>query len=248
MSLIKAENICKAYSEDFSLKDISFDICDKGIYGFLGKRGAGNTSLAKVLAGVSDIDSGRLLYKDVELHRDTKQGTLIKKKIGYVPEKPIFDSGVTAFEILDLIGKSKKIEPDKRYRQIKEALELTGLSLKSEVLTEHLELHEKKRLSMAASLLGNPEVIIWDEPLRFLDSRQAEEIKKIASMLKSRKVVLVFSADPCAIEELCDSIAIMSQGEIALWKSKEELLSVLEENELGVLSDALEAFSCEVEE
>ena len=247
MSLLKAENICKICTDEFSLKDISFEICEKGIYGFLGKEGAGNSSLAKVLAGVSDIDWGALFYKDIEFNRDSKQGALMKKKIGYVPEKSVFDSGVTAFEFLDLVGKSKKIEPDKRYRQIKEALELTGLSRKAEVLTEHLELNEKKRLSIAASLLGNPDVIIWDEPLRFLDPRQAEEIKKIAFMLKGKKVVLIFSANPCDIEEMCDSIAILSCGEIAVWKSKEEMLSVLKENGLGTLSDALEAFSCEGE-
>ena len=244
MSLLKAENICKICAEDFSLKDISFEISEKGIYGFLGKRGAGNTSLAKVLAGVSDIDGGALFYKDVEMNRSSKQGALMKRKIGYVPEKPIFDSGVTSFEVLDLIGKSKKIDPDKRFRQIKEALELTGLSRKGDVLTDHLELHEKKRLAIAASLLGNPDVIIWDEPLRFLDLIQAGEIKKLASMLRNKKVLLIFSANPVDIEEMCDNIAIMSRGEIALWKSKEELLSVLKENELGALSDALEAFSC----
>ena len=244
MSLLKAEKICKICAEDFSLKDISFEIGEKGIYGFLGKRGAGNSSLARVLAGVSDLDEGSLLYKEIELRRDSKQGVLMKRKIGYVPEKPLFDGGVTAFEALDLIGKAKKIGPDKRFRQIKEALELTGLSRKGDVLTEHLELHEKKRLAIAASLLGNPDVIIWDEPLRFLDSIQAGEIKKLASMLRNKKVLLVFSANPVDIEEMCDNIAIICDGEIVLWKSKEELVSTLKENQLGALSDALEAFSC----
>lgn len=243
MSLIRAEGICKICNEDFSLKDIDFEIEEKGIYGFLGSRGAGNSALSRVLSGAWDIDSGHLFYKDKEMYLSDKQAALIKSKIGYVPEKPSFDEKSTAFEMLDFVGKAKGIDPDKRYRQIKEALELTDLTSKSEMLISDLAINEKKRLAIAASLLGNPDVIIWDEPLRFLDAKQSAEIKKLLGMLKSKKVVLVFSANAQDIEEVCDNIGILSRGELVLWKSKEELISTLEENRLGDLSDALDAFN-----
>ena len=244
MSLIKAEGICKKCFGDFSLKDISFEIEEKGIYGFLGSRGAGNSSLAKILAGAWDIDAGHLFYNDKEMYLRDKQNVLIKSRIGYVSDKPLFDEKSTAFEILDFIGKAKSIDPDKRYRQIKEALAITGLMHKSEILVSDLQLNERKRLAIAASLLGNPEVIIWDEPLRYLDAKQAEEIKKLLAMLKNKKVVLIFSSSPAEIEELCDTVGILSCGELVLWKSKEELIATLEENRLGGLSDVLEAFNC----
>ena len=243
MSLVKAEGICKMCTEDFSLKDISFEIEEKGIYGFLGSRGAGNSSLAKILAGAWDIDSGSLSFKDKEMYLSDKQDALIKSRIGYVSEKPLFDEKSTAFEFLDFLGKAKRIDPDKRYRQIKEALEITGLTQKSEMLIFDLALNEKKRLAIAASLLGNPDVIIWDEPFRYLDSKQADEIKNLMGMLKNKKVVLVFSANSADIEAICDNVGILSRGELVLWKSKDELIATLEENRLGGLSDVLEAFN-----
>ena len=243
MSLIRAEGICKMCNEDFSLKDIDFEIEEKGIYGFLGSRGAGNSSLARILSGAWDIDAGHLFYGDREMYLSDKQDASIKNKIGYVPEKPLFDKKSTAFEILDFVGKAKKVDPDKRYRQIKEALELTGLTQKSEMLISDFALNEKKRLAIAASLLGNPDVIIWDEPLRYLDAKQAADIKKLLGMLKNKKVVLIFSANSQDVEDICDNIGVLSNGELVLWKSKEELVSILKENRLGGLSDVLDAFN-----
>ena len=243
MSLICANKIYKTDDEGCSLKDISFVVEEKDIYGFLGKRGSGKSLLAKILAGTLDIDSGELTYKGIEMYSSQKQDALLKRKIGYVPEKPVFDGDVTVFEALDLIGTARAVEPDKRIRQIKEALELTGLTLKGDTLTAELELHEKKRLSVAAALLGNPEFIILDEPFRYLDARQTAEIKKIIAMLKGRKAVIVFSSRPDDIESTCSYTAIMSGGELVLWQRTEELLYSLKENQLGGLGDALEAFS-----
>ena len=243
MSLICANKICRTYGEECSLKDISFMIEEKDTYGFLGKRGSGKSSLAKILAGASDIDSGELTYRDAEMYSSQKQDALLKKRIGYVPDKPLFDADVTVFETLDLAGRARAVDPDKRFRQIKEALELTGLTLKSDTLTVELQLHEKKRLSVAASLLGNPEFIILDEPFRYLDARQTAEMKRLIAMLKGRKTVLIFSSRPDDIEETCSYTAIMSGGELVLWHRTEELIRSLKDSQLGGLGDALEAFS-----
>lgn len=248
MNLLEAKEIYKVCTPELSLKDISFAIEEKGVYGFLGKDGAGKSALAHVLAGASETDGGSVLYKERELYSSDKLGAEIKLKIGYAPEKCVFDGDMTAFELLDLTGKAKKTEPDKRYRQIKEALELTGLSPKGNTLIEQLNLSEKKRLSIANALLGNPEVIILYEPLRYLDANQASEIKKLIAMLCSKKVVLIFSARPADIEELCGTVAIMHEGRLALWEKTEDLLRTLRENELGGLSDALEALSEKGEE
>ena len=243
MSFIEADNICRSFGEEFSLKNISFRIDAKGIYGFLGKKGAGCSSLAKILAGASDIDGGALLYNDSQMYANSRQDALLKGRIGYVAEKPVFDGDATVFEVLDLVGKAKRVDPDKRFRQIKEALEITGLTLKGEVLTDELSLSERKRLAIAASLIGGPEVLIFDEPLRFLDAREATEIKKLIAMLKSKRVVLIFSSRPDEIEETCGQIGIMSRGELVIWQSADELLSTLKENGLGGLFAALDAFS-----
>ena len=247
MSLLEVRGVCKEFSDEFSLKDISFEIDTKGVYGFLGKNDSGKSALALVLAGAIEADSGSIVYKENKLYASQKQTALIKKKIGFAPQRCVFDTDMTAFEVLDFTGTAKGVETDKRYRQIKEALEITGLSDKDTCLVKELTLSEKKRLSIANALLGNPEVVILDEPLRYLDPSQAEEIRSIIAMLGKKKVVLIFSANAGDIQSLCTHTAILAGGQIVLWASIEAILEKLRENGFDGLGAALDAFSGEVE-
>ena len=243
MSFIELQGVSCACSDTFELKDISFEIEEKGVYGFLGKSESGKTALAQLLAGARQPDCGSVKYKDCELYKSQKQTAMLKKKIGYVPQKCFFDREDTVFEALDFLGKSKHIDPDKRFRQIKEALELTGLSDKYEVLVSDLSLSERKRLSIAASLLGNPDVIVMDEPLQYMDKNQATGIKNIIELLRTRKIILIFTARHADLQEMSDNIAFLHNGRIVLWNKTEEILIVLAENKLGNLANAYDAFT-----
>ncbi len=239
MSLLLVKGLNKINAEGAGLKDISFCIEEKGVYGFLGKTDSGKGLLCSVLAGACEKDSGSIIYKENELYAKEKQTAGIKRKIGYVPQKSFFDSDMTVFEVLDLLGKAKRVYPDKRFRQIKEALELTGLSGKRECLVEDLSLSERKRLSIAAALLGNPDVIIMDEPLQYLDSKQAEEIRGLIAMLGKKRVVLLFSARADDIGKMSDKVGFLHCGELILWEDTRQLMKKLDENSLGTLDDAL---------
>ena len=242
--LVEAKQLNRSYSNGIELKNISFEIHEKGIYGFLGKDGSGKTELATLLAGIYDCDFGSLIYNGKEMFVSECQTVNIKRKIGYSSEKSFFDEDMTVFEILDFVGKAKQIDPDKRFRQIKEALELMGLSNKKATLVGELSLSEKKRLAIASALLGNPDVVILDEPLRYLDKWQSAEVVKLIKLLGTKKVVLMFSSRPSEIEQLCEYAAILSCGEIMLWDRVEDILNKMEANGgLGGLSDVLEAFT-----
>ena len=132
MSLVKTENLSVTVDGLTVLEDISFEIEEKGVYAVLGKAELERTTLARALAGLVDSDSGNIAYKDVVLD-NTKKGKAIKSKIGYLPKKSFLYPDMTAYEILDFTGRMRKVSPDKRVRQIKEALELVMLSSKSEV-------------------------------------------------------------------------------------------------------------------
>ena len=243
MSLLEVKEIKKINDGNTDIKNISFHIEEKGICGFLCKNGSTNSLLAKILVGACETDAGHIFYKGKELYANEIQTVEIKKKIGFVASNCIFDNDVTVFEALDMVGRAKMIEPDKRYRQIKEALELTGMALRTEALVGELLSTEKKRLMIASSLLGNPEAIIMDEPLRSFEKKQADEIKAIIEMLGSKKVVLLFSTRPDEIEELCSHVIILHDGAVAVSYKKETLLNIIKENELGSLSSVLDALT-----
>ena len=247
MSLINVIELCRKYSDEFSVEDISFDIEENGIYGFLGKSGSGKTLLCQMLTGASVPDDGVVYVKDRVLYKNQKQTASIKKKIGYVPQSFFYDKDATVMEIMDLIGGIRGIDPDKRYRQIKEALDLTGLSLKTDTLAGDLTVSEKKRLSIAVSIIGNPDILIMDEPFAHLDTNEAEQVERLLGMLGKRKPVLMFTARAQYVERLCVNTAFLHNGRLMLWENTAELLAKLKENNLGGLAEALCAL-CEGEE
>ena len=235
MKLLEVKDLKKNIPEAFVLDGISFEIEEKGIYGFFGKRGAGKTLLASLLCGVCDADSGDIRYKGKSIFASDKQAAQVKRKIGYVPSQIRFPSDMTVAEVLDFTGAAKKVSPDKRARQIKESLNLTGLENKADILIENLTPSEKKRVAYANSLLGNPDVIIIDEPIVMIDVQQREEIKKLISMLGKMKAVLVFCKDPADIEDMCDNVAIISEGRLLVFEPADVITQKLDGNVSALL-------------
>ena len=235
MSLLEVKELKKATADDFVLDKISFTIDDKGIYGFFGEKGCGKTLLASLICGACEADGGSVIYKDNDICRSEKNAVAAKRKIGYVPAQCHFEKDATLVEVLDFTGRAKKVSPDKRARQIKEALSLTGLEKLSDVLIEALTPSEKKRLAYANALIGNPDVVIIDEPLAVVDAAQKDEIKNLLTMLGKMKVVILFAKNATGLEGLCSHVAILSGGKLAAYESLEELQSKLNETVSALL-------------
>lgn len=227
MSLLIINGLTKKVDDGNGIDHISFHIEEKGIYGFFGKSGAGKTHLASLLGGLERADEGEIIFRDVNIYASDKSLTMAKRKIGFIPDKCHFPSDLTVLELLDFTGKVKKIDPDKRVRQIKEALELTGLSDRVNRLIEALTPSEKKRLAYANALLGNPDMIIIDEPLAIIDAAQKDEIKKLISMLGKMKLVIIFSKRSGEYEDICSHAGIMQGGELLAFEPIAELVARL---------------------
>ncbi len=244
--LVEMRSICKTFADGSSLNDVSLDTDKKGIYGFLSLNDTERTELGKIFAGITRPDSGELYYKEKPMFSSFKQTAIMQKKIGYVPQKCFFDADMTALEVLDLVGKARGVDPDKRFRQIKEALELTGISKKKNAVVETLTLSEKKRLAIAASLIGNPDTVIMDDPLRTLDRTQSAEISDLIRLLGKKKVVILLCSRPDEAEKLCEHIGIINCGKLVMWTDIVSLREASEEETLS-LATLLEAFA-EIEE
>lgn len=223
MSILEVKNVVKKNGKNTVLKNVSFNIDEKGIYALLGKKTSGKDELAQVLAGCSDIDSGEVIYKGISVYSNSKDNRIVKIKIGYVPEDMSFFPEMTVFEILDFVGKLRRVEADKRIRQIKEALDMVDLSSKYEVLIKDLSSSERKRLSLAHALIGNPSLIILEEPTGQISLSDAELIKNIIVMLGDRKVVILLTDKMNLAQEIAKNVGIMSNGALTLWESMDNL-------------------------
>ena len=244
MSILEAKNIVKKCGDRTLLDDISFSIEEKGVYAILGKKGSGKTALADVLAGCSDIESGELIFKNISVYSNSKNNCMAKLKIGYVSQEINFFSDMTVFEILDFAGKLRRVQADKRIRQIKEALDIVGLSDKYEVFIGELSSSEKKRLSLAHALIGNPSLIIFDEPTANIALGDADLISDVIMMLGDKKTVILLTDKVRLAQSVATNVGIISNGVLKIF----EPIDVLKASYPGddnFLVKTFSTFSCE---
>ena len=214
------------------LSGISLSITKKGTHGILGPRGSGKTALLDAISGTVPFDDGSIeIFGNVitpNLAKSLKSAELasIKKRVGYVRGEDGFYPELTASETLEFIGKVKGVESGKLTRQIKEALSLVGLDNYGDVLVVNLDIYSRRLLAIAASLLGNPDVILVDEPYVFTlgEMREKREhIYGILTMLGRIKTVIVATSDFDVAKAVCSDVAIISAGKLLAVGSFEEL-------------------------
>lgn len=218
--MLEIDGVVAEYGGAVVLSNISFSIDGKGIYGILGASGSGKTALARVICGCEDVSGGRIAVNGEPMSRNAKA---LKRNVRLVPRRLLTDVSMTVSEYLDFTGAALGIEPDRRYRQVKEALELTGLERLRNTLLARITPTEYCRLSIAASLLGNPEYIIIDDVLAEAEASQLPELYELLELLGSMKTVVLLSSRAVDVKRLCDSVWIISGGKIALNGRIEEI-------------------------
>ena len=222
--MIEIRNLTKAFGSTTALEDVSLS-ADGGILGVCGLAGAGKSTLLGLVSGLYLASSGNVIINGTPI---MPQIDIAKKRVGsLLQEAPLFDE-MTAQEYLLFIGETKKIDYEKLYRQIDEVLDLFDLSEEKEHPISSLSKGKKKALAIAQTLLGNPEIVVLDEPFLGLSAREASAMKQIIKMLGEIKTVVIASRFPSAISEICDSIAILSDGQLVAHDTPDALLASLD--------------------
>lgn len=202
------------------LYDLSFSFKKKGIHCILAPRRSGKTRIMNILCGCEAADSGEVCIFGADPYNNRKA----KKKIGYLREDNTLYSNMTVFEIMDFVGGSRGVESGKLYRQIKEALDLAGLEELKNKLVSKLTAYERKKLSVAAALLGNPDVLLLDEPItKHMGDDKREELEEIIKMLGRIKTVVITTDDCSVARALAEDVVIISDGRVLAKGSFEEL-------------------------
>lgn len=209
--MIQVHNISKRYGDHFAVKEISFHIERGKIYGLLGVNGAGKSTTMNIITGCLSATSGQVIIDGKNILDEPLEA---KKKIGYLPEIPPLYSEMTPFEFLSFVAEAKGLSPELSTRQVKEALALTGTDAVADRLIRNLSKGYKQRVGIAQALLGNPEVIILDEPTVGLDPKQMIEIRNLIKELGKTKTVIVSSHILSEISAVCDHVMIISHGRL----------------------------------
>ncbi len=228
INLIKVENLVKKYGDKIAVDNLSFTVSNGGVHGFLGPNGAGKSTTMNIITGCLDATSGSVFVGGVNI---AKAPIEAKRKIGYLPEIPPLYDNMTPYEYLVFVAEAKGVPYDKLYRNVNSVMELTDIENVSSRLIKNLSKGYRQRIGIAQAMLGNPDVILLDEPTVGLDPKQIIEIRKLIRKLGKVKTVIISSHILSEINELCDDVLIISHGKMIAHDSIENLEKKLEKTQ-----------------
>jgi ABC-2 type transport system ATP-binding protein len=208
---LETEGVAKRLGSTRALRGVDLRL-GTGITGLLGPNGAGKTTLMRILATVLAPDAGsvRLLGRDP---RDPEQRHAIRTRLGYMPQEPGFHPRFTAFEFVDYVAILKE-HTDRRARhdEVRRVLALTGLAEVAGRRTKALSGGMRRRLALAQALLGDPELLILDEPTAGLDPEQRLRFRELVSALGEDRAILVSTHQTEDVAALCPHVVVLAEG------------------------------------
>ncbi len=209
--MIEVKNLKKSYGSFRALHGISFTVEQGHVYGFLGPNGAGKSTTMNIITGCLAASEGSVTINGHDIYKEPIEA---KKCIGYLPEQPPLYLDMKVTEYLDFVGRAKGLRGSELYAQIDEVIDLTDLGSVHNRLIKNLSKGYKQRVGIAQAMLGNPEVIILDEPTVGLDPIQIIEIRELIKSLSEHHTVILSSHIMQEISAVCDRIMIISGGRL----------------------------------
>ena len=218
--MIEVQDLVKRYGSYLAVDHLSFSAEKGQIYGFLGPNGAGKSTTMNIMTGCLAPTSGTVLVDGMDLQQQPEK---VKQRIGYLPELPPLYPEMTVREYLTFAARLKKVAKAQVLHEVVQAMEKTGLNDEQDHLIRTLSKGYRQRVGLAATLLGNPDVVILDEPTVGLDPRQILEIRDLIRSLRDDHVVLLSSHVLSEVSAVCDYIFILSHGRLVASDTPENL-------------------------
>lgn len=210
--MIKVNNLTKRFGSFEALKSISFEVKAGSVSGFLGPNGAGKTTTMNILTGLTGYDGGEVIIDGRELLRDKKA---LMRKVGYLPENPVFYNYMNAYEYLNLIGTVGGYNRGKIKNRIDELLDIVKLTGDAKRRIGGYSRGMRQRMGLAAALFNDPEILFLDEPTSALDPEGRMDMMNLIDNLKERgKTVFLSTHILNDVERVCSELNILNHGEI----------------------------------
>ncbi len=219
MNVLEVSHISKHFGDKEVLKDVSFNVPENCIFGFIGKNGAGKTTAMKAVLGLHPVDGGEIKVCGEKV---TYGNSPTNRNVGYLPDVPEFYGFMNAAEYLKLCGEITGMSSDDIKKRSGELLEMVGLSGEKHRI-KGFSRGMKQRLGIAQALLNRPKLLICDEPTSALDPVGRHEILDILLAAKEQSSVVFSTHILSDVERICSDIAILEGGKIVLGGSVDEL-------------------------
>lgn len=223
--MIKVRNLSKFYGEKLAIDRLNFELKEGEIVGLLGLNGAGKTTTIRILTGYLMATDGLCELNGLNTFEHPLD---VKKKIGYLPETPPLYPELTVMEYLTFAGRIKQISEADLSSELDRVLGLTDLTQVKEKVIETLSLGFRKRVGIAQAILGNPEIIIMDEPISGLDPKQIVEIRNLIHGLKEKHTILLSSHILPEVYKTCNRFLFLHKGRLVYQCDRQELEKEME--------------------
>ncbi|MDE7006803.1 MAG: ABC transporter ATP-binding protein, partial [Lachnospiraceae bacterium] len=234
--MIKVEHLTKCYGDFMAVEDLSFEIDEGHVYGFLGPNGAGKSTTMNIMTGCLSATEGKVTIGGCDIFEQPQQA---KRMVGYLPEQPPLYMNETPVEYLRFVGSAKGLKGKELKEQVEMVIQKTKIEDVKNRLISALSKGYKQRVGIAQALIGNPNVIILDEPTVGLDPIQIIEIRDLIRQLGQDHTVILSSHILSEVQAICEKVLIISKGKLAAFDAPENLEKLLlSQNGVSFMAEA----------
>lgn len=218
--MIEIKNVTKKYGNTIAVDNISFNVKDGEVVGFLGPNGAGKSTTMNMITGFIEPTNGQIIINGNDISKKPRKA---KKDIGYMPENVPLYYELTAKEFVTYMAELKMVKRNVRKEEVEKVIKDVGLEEVQNKLIRNLSRGYKQRVSMAGALIGNPDVIILDEPTVGLDPKQITEIRNLIKELGRKHTVILSSHILSEVSQICERVIIINKGKVIAIDTPENL-------------------------
>ena len=248
--MIELKNVTKKYGNFKAVDNISFKIEKGEVVGFLGQNGAGKTTTMKMITGLIEPTNGEIFIEGEKISRKSR------KCIGYMPENTPLYQELTVKEFIDYMAELKGLKRQERKQQVQKLITDLGLADVENKLIRNISRGYKQRVSLSGALIGNPDILILDEPTVGLDPKQVIEIRNLIKSLRKNHTVFISSHILSEISQMCQKVIIINKGKVVniedpnenIEKIKEKIPEIIEIKFINKLEKDIKQYEIFVKE
>ena len=218
-TIVRVEHLSHRYSVDWAIRDINFEVKDKGVFGLLGSNGAGKSTTMNIICGVLNQTEGEVWINGINLRQNPVEA---KKFIGFLPQRPPLYLNMTVEEYLTYCANLRLMEPTEIGKAVENAMERCGVTHFRSRLLRNLSGGYQQRIGIAQAIVHRPKFVVLDEPTNGLDPNQIVEIRKLIRELSADHAIMLSTHILPEVQATCDEIRMIEHGKVVFTGSMDD--------------------------